>query len=103
MVKDASPWQKQALNKLDASSMETTRIREPQGPLVASSLRSECYSPGPLRLSNVRSFLDSTSNYYIDHGNDSQNTSYGILTWHCLQTETAQTPKGGASAVRLRK
>ena len=65
VVKDASPWQKQALNKLDASSMETTRIREPQGPLVASSLRSERYSPGPLRLSNARSFLDSTSNLYI--------------------------------------
>ena len=32
VAKDASPWQKQALNKLDASSMETTRIREPQGP-----------------------------------------------------------------------
>ena len=61
----ASPWQKQALNKLDASSMETTRIREPQGPLVASSLRSERYSPGPLRLSNARSFLDSTSNLYV--------------------------------------
>ena len=56
---------KQALNKLDASSMETTRIREPQGPLVASSLHSERYSPGPLRLSNARSFLDSTSNLYI--------------------------------------
>ena len=65
VAKDASPWQKQALNKLDASSMETTRIREPQGPLVASSLRSERYSPGPLRLSNARSFLDSTSNLYI--------------------------------------
>ena len=65
MAKDASPWQKQALNKLDASSMETTRIREPQGPLVASSLRSERYSPGPLRLSNARSFLDSTSNLYV--------------------------------------
>ena len=61
----ASPWQKQVLNKLDASSMETTRIREPQGPLVASSLRSERYSPGPLRLSNARSFLDSTSNLYL--------------------------------------
>ena len=61
LAKDASPWQKQALNKLDASSMETTRIREPQGPLVASSLRSERYSPGPLRLSNARSFLDSAS------------------------------------------
>ena len=45
VAKDASPWQKQALNKLDASSMETTRIREPQGPLVASSLGSERYSP----------------------------------------------------------
>ena len=66
VAKDASPWQKQALNKLDASSMETTRIREPQGPLVASSLRSERYSPGPLRLSNARSFLDSTSNLYVD-------------------------------------
>ena len=65
VAKDASPWQKQALNKLDASSMETTCIREPQGPLVASSLRSERYSPGPLRLSNARSFLDSTSNLYI--------------------------------------
>ena len=65
MAKDASPWQKQALNKLDASSMETTRIREPQGSLVASSLRSERYSPGPLRLSNARSVLDSTSNLYI--------------------------------------
>ena len=65
VAKDASPWQKPALNKLDASSMETTRIREPQGPLVASSLRSERYSPGPLRLSNARSFLDSTSNLYI--------------------------------------
>ena len=65
VAKDASPRQKQALNKLDASSMETTRIREPQGPLVASSLRSERYSPGPLRLSNARSFLDSTSNLYI--------------------------------------
>ena len=64
VAKDASPWQKQALNKLDASSMETTRIREPQGPLVASSLRSERYSPAPLRLSNARSFLDSTSNLY---------------------------------------
>ena len=64
VAKDASPWQKQALNKLDASSMETTRFREPQGPLVASSLRSERYSPGPLRLSNARSFLDSTSNLY---------------------------------------
>ena len=63
VAKDASPWQKQALNKLDASSLETTRIREPQGPLVASSLRLERYSPGPLRLSNARSFLDSTSNY----------------------------------------
>ena len=62
VAKDASPWQKQALNKLDASSLETTRIREPQGPLVASSLRSERYSPGPLWLSNARSFLDSTSN-----------------------------------------
>ena len=50
VAKDASPWQKQALSKLDASSMETTRFREPQGPLVASSLRSERYSPGPLRL-----------------------------------------------------
>ena len=68
VAKDASPWQKQALNKLDASSMETTRIREPQGPLVASSLRSERYSPGPLRLSNARSFLDSTSNLYLDFG-----------------------------------
>ena len=66
VAEDASPWQKQALNKLDASSMETTRIREPQGPLVASSLRSERYSPGPLRLSNARSFLDSTSNLYLD-------------------------------------
>ena len=28
-----------------------------------SSLRSERYSPGPLRLSNAHSFLDSTSNY----------------------------------------
>ena len=65
VAKDASPWQKQALNKLDASSMETTRIREPQGPLVASSLRSERYSPGPLLLSNARSFLDSTSNLYV--------------------------------------
>ena len=65
VAKDASPWQKQALNKLDASSMETTRIREPQGPLVASSLRSERYSPGPLQLSNARSFLDSTSNFYV--------------------------------------
>ena len=65
VAKDASPWQKQALNKLDASSMETTRIREPQGPLVASSRRSERYSPGPLRLSNARSFLilDSTSKF----------------------------------------
>ena len=68
VAKDASPWQKQALNKLDASSMETTRIREPKGPLVASSLRSERYSPGPLRLSNARSFLDSTSNLYLDFG-----------------------------------
>ena len=67
VAKDASPWQKQALNKLDASSLETTRIREPQGPLVASSLRSERYSPGPLRLSNARSFLDSTSNYNVDY------------------------------------
>ena len=65
VAKDASPWQKQALNKLDASSMETTHIREPQGPLVASSLRSERYSPGPLRLSNARSFLDSKSNLYL--------------------------------------
>ena len=64
VAKDASPWQKQALNKLDTSSMETTRIRELQGPLVASSLRSERYSPGPLRLSNARIFLDSTSNLY---------------------------------------
>ena len=67
VAKDASPWQKQALNKLDASSMETTRFREPQGPLVASSLRSERYSPGPLRLSNARSFLDSTSNLYFKY------------------------------------
>ena len=51
-----------ALNKLDASSMETTRIRVPWGPLVASSLRSNADSPGPLRLSNARSFLDSASN-----------------------------------------
>ena len=66
VAKDASPWQKQALNKLDASSMETTRFREPQGPLVASSLRSERYSSGPLRLSNARSFLDSNSNLYLE-------------------------------------
>ena len=76
VAKDASPWQKQALNKLDASSMETTRIREPQGPLVASSLRSERYSPGPLRLSNARSFLDSTSNLYID----TQSLSYTSIS-----------------------
>ena len=54
-----------ALNKLDASSMETTRIRAPWGPLVASSLRSNADSPGPPRLSNARSFLDSASNLYI--------------------------------------
>ena len=30
--RDASLWQKQSLNKLDTSSMETRRIREPQGP-----------------------------------------------------------------------
>ena len=48
--------------------METTRIREPKGSwAVASSLRSERYSPGPLRLSNARSFLDSTSNLYLDY------------------------------------
>ena len=83
VAKDASPWQKQALNKLDASSMETTRIREPQGPLVASSLRSERYSPGPLRLSNARSFLDSTSNLYID----TQSLSYTSIS-------TKLTPTG---------
>ena len=55
-----------ALNKLDASSMETTRIRAPWGPLVASSLRSNADSPG--RLSNARSFLDSASNLYLTLG-----------------------------------
>ena len=51
-----------ALNKLDASSMETTRIR---APLVA---RSNADSPGPPRLSNARSFLDSASNLYMMYG-----------------------------------
>ena len=78
VAKDASPWQKQALNKLDASSMETTRIREPQGPLVASSLRSERYSPRPLRLSYARSFLDSTSNLYLELGSLNRAISLGV-------------------------
>ena len=78
VAKDASPWQKQALNKLDASSMETTRIREPQGPLVASSLRSERYRPRPLRLSYARSFLDSTSNLYLELGSLNRAISLGV-------------------------
>ena len=85
MAKDASPWQKQALNKLDASSMETTRIREPQGPLVASSLRSERYSPGPLRLSNARSFLDSTSNLYIEKEGEKERRYYTEIDFHTKQ------------------
>ena len=52
--------------KLDASSMETTRIR---APLVASSLRSNADSPRPPRLSNARSFLDSASNLYVECSN----------------------------------
>ena len=66
VAEDASPWQKQALNKLDASSMETTRIREPQGPLVASSLRSERYSPGPFcSLMRVVSWTRRLTYFYI--------------------------------------
>ena len=36
-----------ALNKLDASSMETMCIREPWGPLVVSSLHSNTTAQGP--------------------------------------------------------
>ena len=36
-----------ALNKLDASSMETMHFREPWGPLIVSSLRSNATAQGP--------------------------------------------------------
>ena len=55
-----------------------------QGPLVASSLRSECYSPGPLQLSNVRSFLDST---YREH-TTSMRYMAGLLIRQCKVTQT---------------
>ena len=50
-----------ALSKLDSSANEIYGI------LVASSLRSECYSPGPFGLLNPVHSMTSESNYYIVH------------------------------------
>ena len=61
--------------------METTRIKAPWGPLVASSLRSNADSPEPPRLSNARSFLDSASRLYCA---SMEIRDWGALSCSCL-------------------